>query len=145
MIHSIHDGDEENPARYTKSSQKVTTNFKSGSFEPHAVAELIFQSNRCLEPMIKWDAHGRRMYDYQQAKLLATDRMRQKYKSQNEGFNAYLLFHRLADPFQQPCQDVRQTHPRCRVCLFFCRTTIHHGRQHVAVDRWHLVDEQHQK
>ena len=76
-------GDEENPARYTKSSQKVTTNFKSGSFEPHAVAELIFQSNRCLEPMIKWDAHGRRMYDYQQAKLLATDRMRQKYKSKN--------------------------------------------------------------
>jgi hypothetical protein len=74
-------GDEENPVRFTTSSQKVTTNFKSGSFEPHAVAELLFQSNRNLEPMVTWDAHARRRYKYQQAKVLATQRMQQKYTS----------------------------------------------------------------
>lgn len=74
-------GDEENPPRFTQSSEKVTTNFRSGSFEPHAVAELIFQSNRNLEPMIGWDAHARRRYEFQQAKELARQRMSEKYTS----------------------------------------------------------------
>ena len=72
-------GDEENPTRFTKSFKKVTTNFKSGSYEPHAVAELIFQSNRTLEPMIQWDAHSRRKYEYNNARSLMIERLSAKY------------------------------------------------------------------
>ena len=74
-------GDEENPIRFTKSAQKVYTNFKSSSYEPHAVAELIYQSNRNLEPMVIWDPHARRKYVYNQDRLLMTQRLKEKYKS----------------------------------------------------------------
>ena len=52
------------PVRFTKSSDKVLSNLKSGSFEPYSVAELIYQSNKNVEPVIEWDPHSRRKFVY---------------------------------------------------------------------------------
>jgi hypothetical protein len=77
-------GDEENPVRFTKSSSKVISNLKSGSFEPSSVAELLYQSNNNLEPVIEWDPHSRRKLVYRQKYERCHYLMRTKYKSKTD-------------------------------------------------------------
>ena len=74
-------GDDENPVRFTKSSSKVLSNLKSGSFEPSSVAELLYQSNNNLEPVIEWDPHSRRKFVYKRKWEHCYRMLRTKYKS----------------------------------------------------------------
>ena len=75
-------GDDENPVRFTESGLKVLSNFKSGSFEPSSVAELLYQSDRRLEPVPgEWDTHGRRKYDFDLKLRQVREKLSAKYKS----------------------------------------------------------------
>ena len=74
-------GNAENPPRFTKSAGKVLTNMKSASFEPHAIAELIFQSNRSLEPLLTWDTDSRVSFEYKAKCAEETERLSAKYTS----------------------------------------------------------------
>lgn len=76
-------GDEENPTRFTRSSNKVLSNLKSGSFEPSSVAELLYQSNNNLEPFIEWDPHSRRKFVYKQKWDRCHQSLQRKYQSKS--------------------------------------------------------------
>ena len=52
------------PPRFTKSETKVITNFQSGSFEFHSVAELIYQSNENIEPVDEYSDEHRKSFEF---------------------------------------------------------------------------------
>ena len=53
----------------------MISNYKSGSFDENSVAELIYQSNTNIEPIVEYIDEHRQLFEYEKTKNLATSRI----------------------------------------------------------------------
>ena len=83
------------PARFTKSKDKVVSNYKSGSFDENSVAELIHQSNPNLEPIIEYNDEHRQLFEFEKETNRTRRDLKLTYKSKTDKAIEKLLAKRV--------------------------------------------------
>jgi hypothetical protein len=88
-------GGSSNPARFTKSKEKVVSNYKSGSFDENSVAELLYQSNPNIEPIVEYNDEHRQLFEFQKTTNSTRRDLKLTYKSKTDKAIEKLLAKRV--------------------------------------------------
>ena len=73
-----------NPPRFTKSKEKVISNYKSGSFDENSISELLYQSNPNIEPIVEYSDEHRQRFEYEKETQRTRKDLKLMYTSKSD-------------------------------------------------------------